>query len=282
MISIDLTGNCGDQMLRYAICRSVAASQLYDFGINRVTSNDYYGGREQMYFFKDLNYGLPNNTPYGELPPGTRNVWTEKRTCYPTHNYHPFQKDIFDVEDNTHLVFYSGQDARYLSKDRVSQWFTIDDKFARESEMLLKINKIKLDENTCVINCRGGEFKSSPTLFLTKDYWNNAIWNMQRRNPNMKFIVVTEDPEFYKTYFDFPVYHFNIHTDYYIINNAKNLIISNSGFAIFPTWLNPYNPFVIAPLHWAIHNISVGQWANTDMRTWGFTFMDKEGHLIDC
>jgi len=281
MIHIDLTGNCGDQMLRYAICRSVAASQLYDFGINKVTSNDYYNGREQMYFFKDLNYGLPNNTPYGELPLGTVNVWEEKKIVYPSHNYHPFQKDIFDVADNTHLVIYSGQDARYLNKDRVSQWFTIDDNFVRESETLLKINKIKLDENTCVINCRGGEFRGIPSLFLTKDYWKNAIWNMQHRNPNMKFIVVTEDPEFYKTYFDFPVYHFNIHTDYYIINNAKNLIISNSGFAIFPTWLNPYNPFVIAPLHWAIHNISVGQWANTDMTTWGFAFMDREGRLID-
>ena len=105
----------------------MATSQLYDFGINKVTSNDYYNGREQMYFFKDLNYGLPNNTPYGELPLGTVNVWEEKKIVYPTHNYHPFQPDIFDVVDNTHLVIYSGQDARYLNKDRVSQWFTIDD-----------------------------------------------------------------------------------------------------------------------------------------------------------
>ena len=280
MISIDLTGNCGDQMMRYAICRSVAEKNNYDFGINKITSHDYYGGKEQMYFFKDLDYGLPSNTPYGELPPGTDNIWEEKRELHQGYNFHPFQPDIFDVSANTKLVIYCGQDAQYLDKEKIQQWFTIDDKFSQESDILLKINKIKLDENTCVINCRGGEYRSVPSLFLTHNYWDKAIEVMRKRNPDFEFIVVTEDPEFYKTFFDFPVYHFNIHTDYYIVNNAKNLILSNSGFALFPAWNNKHNPYILAPYLWANHNDG-NDWASSDIWTFEYKFLDKDGLLYD-
>lgn len=106
MLSTSLSGNLGDNLIRYAICRSVAEKNNYKYGINPIVNYDYYGGKEQMYFFKDINYGESNNTPFGELPPETNNVWEEKREFHQGYNFHPFQPDIFDVSPNTKLVIY--------------------------------------------------------------------------------------------------------------------------------------------------------------------------------
>jgi hypothetical protein len=78
---------------------------------------------------------------------------------------------------------------------------------------------------------------------------------------------------------DIPVFHFGIGMDYYMISQAKNLILSNSSFAILPTWLNKNKPYVIAPRYWARHNVSTGYWANSDMWTFGWNYMDKDGEL---
>lgn len=281
MISCDLTGNCGDHLIRYTICRSVAEKNGYKFGINPISSHDYYGGRPQMTFFKGIDYGEPNDTPYGQLPPETDNVWTEKRELYPDHTYHPFQPDIFDVSPNTKLVIFCGQDAHYLEKEKVKKWLEIKDDVVLESQQILNSNNVELDDNLCIISCRGGEYKGVPGLFLTKNYWDNAIKFMLKRNPKMKFMALTEDPEFYKTYFDFPVNHFSTSCDYYAIHNCKNIIIANSGFNIFPLWTSNQSPYIIAPKYWAIHNYG-NTWANSDMESWGFNFMDREGNVNEA
>ena len=95
----------------------------------------------------------------------------------------------------------------------------------------------------------------------------------------MEFLCVSDDPIYASTMFDAPtlIMHMSIGCDYYAINNAKNLILSNSSFTIFPAWLNENNPYVIAPRYWARHNISDGQWSNTDMWTFGWNYLDKDG-----
>lgn len=281
MISIDLTGNLSDHLIRYAICREVAERNNYKWGINPIVSHDYFAGKEQMFFFEDINYGESNNSGYGQLPPGITNVWEEKREHYPTHDYHPFQPDIFDIPDNTKLVIYCGQDARYLDKRKVKMWFKIKGDQCDLSESMLRSSNIKLDKNLCVINCRGGEYIGIPSLFLRMEYYRNAIQQMLKINSRMKFIVVTEDPNFFKIMFpEFPIYHFGIATDYYVVNHAKNLILSNSGFGLFPTWLNEDVENVIAPWGWSRHNIGI--WSNSAVWTFGenkWLWLDKEGIL---
>lgn len=279
MLSTSLTGNMGDNLIRALICRTVAEKNNYKFGINPIVSHDYYGGKDQMWFFNDINYGEPNNTPYGELPPGTEFVWDEKKISYSWGDYYPFQPDVFDVPENTKLIFYCGQDARYLDKEKVKKWLTIKDDVALESKKILEDNHIELDSNTCLISPRGGEFRGNPALFLPIEYWINAIKHMKNINPKMKFIVFTEDPEFYKTWFDCPVVHFSPHCDYYAIHTAKNLIISNSGFTLFPIWTSEQNPYVIAPKYWSRYNAAQG-WSGAYMPSWEcLNFMDKEGRV---
>jgi len=279
MICCDLTGNIGDQITRYLLCRSVAEKNSYDWSINKRTSHDYYNGAEQMYCF-DVDYGIPNNTPYGEMPEGVTNVWSEKYDDHQTYSYHPYQPDVFDVPDNTKLVFRCGHDARYYDRNKVREWLTIKKENTLLYEERLAKEGIDLsDENLCVINCRGGEYRGVKSLFLTNDYWSKTIDLMLQKNENMHFIVITEDLDYYKNIFNCPVYHFDIGNDFYVVQHARNLILSNSAFAIFATWTNLNNPYVIAPKYWSRHNISDGFWANSDMFTFGWNFMDRDGNL---
>jgi hypothetical protein len=280
MITTHLTGNFGDHFVRYAMTRSVAEKNGYEWSINKKTSHDYYGGAEQISFF-NLDYGIPNNTEYGYLREGITNVWEEKAISMGDHSFHPFQPDIFSVPDNTHLTIKCGQDARYYDRELLRKWFSIDDKSKDESSRILSDNHIDLDENLTVINCRGGEYKGVQSLFLRPEYYINAINYMLSINSNMRFLVITDDVDCFRSIFSCPVYHFSIACDYFIVNNAKNLILSNSGFALFPAWLNKNVLNLVAPKHWARHN--AGVWASSAIWTFGkednWKFLDKTGSL---
>jgi len=279
MITADFTGNIGDHITRYLLCRAVAKKNNYHWSIDKKTSHDYYNGREQMDFL-NIEYEKPNSSSYRQSPNGIVNSWKEKYQHFPTHDFHPFQPDIFNVPDNTKLTIRCGHDARYYNRKDAVEWLQIKDKKLLEyKNIVLEKNIFLEDDNLCVLNCRGGEYRGVPSLFLEMDYWQNAVRNMLKKNPKMKFIVITEDPEYFKRVFNFPVFHFSIGCDYYVVNNAKNLIISNSAFGIFSSWTNVHSPYIIAPKYWARHNISDGYWANSDMRTFGWNFMDREGKL---
>jgi hypothetical protein len=278
---VDLTGNICDHLTRYLIVRTVADKLGYSWSINKKTSHDYFNGQEQIGFFENIDYGIPNDTPYGEMPEGITNIWEEKHEDYDGYSFHPFQPDIFSIPDNTKLVLRCMHDARYFDKEKVAHWLKIKEEKISECNQILKENHIELDENLCVMNCRGGEYRGIPSLFLGRNYWVNAINYMKRKNPIMKFIIVTDDPEFYKHNFDYPVYHFGIDCDYFVVNQAQNLILSNSGFGIFPSWTNPNVKNLMAPKFWSRHNVSPGYWANSNIFSYHFNFMDRRGILFD-
>ena len=285
MITTDLTGNLGNQMWQYAICRTVAEKNGYSWGFNRTPSHDYYNGIEQMAFM-DIDYGLEHNSLYGELPSGIKNLWKEKKVTF-NHlgliNFHPFQPDIFDVEDNSKLIIDCCQDERYLldKKEDIRKWFSIKPENILKYQELLIQKNIGLNENLCVVNIRGGsEYRAMPNVILEKKYWENAIANMKLINPEMRFIVITDDIKYAKKLLSLPTYHFSIGMDYFIINQAYNLILSNSSFALLPAWLNQNCKNIIAPKYWARHNISFGYWASSAVYMKGWKYQDREGKLL--
>ena len=56
MITTNLTGNFGNHMWQYSVCRAVAEKLGYEWGINPVPSYDYHNGMNQMYFM-DVDFG---------------------------------------------------------------------------------------------------------------------------------------------------------------------------------------------------------------------------------
>lgn len=282
-ITSSFTGNFGNHAFIYATTRTVAEKNNYQWGFNRYPEYDYYNGIPQLEFF-DINYGKEHTYKYGETPPWIEHFWQEqyKKVDYSNGdsvNFYYYQPDIFDIKDNTRLIIGCCQDARYFDKEKLKQWFVIKSKNVEIYERQLKTYDIVLDDNLCVLNVRGGEYLGIPHVLLQKKYWDDAMNIMKDKNPKMRFLCVTDDIQYGNQLFDFkiPVVHIDIGGDYYIINNAKNLIISNSSFAIFPTWLNENDPYVIAPFGWARFNVTTGYWASSEIYAFGWNFLDRDG-----
>jgi hypothetical protein len=198
---------------------------------------------------------------------------------------------VYEIKDNTRLIGDNGafggiyQSEEYLidRKKDILNWFNIKKEYITKFEAKLKELSITLDENLCVINFRGGEYQNIPNVILRKEYWRDSINHMKSINNNMKFLVVTDDPNCSKRFmpFDIPTIHDEIGFDFYLIFKAKFIILSNSTFGWWPAWLNQEVKKIIAPKYWSRHNVSDGYWATGDAYTRGFTYMDRDGNLFE-
>lgn len=289
MITTNLTGNLGNHMWQYAVCRAVAEDKGYEWGINPTPSHDYHKGMNQMYFM-DVNFGKPVS--------GIINQYHEPWKIYNGNNdsvnITMFNKSLYDIDDNTIMLgdkgaaggIYQSEDYILHKRAEILKWFKIKDEYKKQYDSKLTEAGFTLDENLCVINFRGGEYKLPRLMrdvMARKKYWADAINHMKERNPNMKFLLISDDPIFAKTYmpFDIPAMHIDIGFDFYVVNQAKWLILSNSSFGWWCGWLNTTANLMIAPKYWARHNISDGYWGTGDMYTTTFTYLDREGNLCD-
>lgn len=272
MIFAPLTGNFGNNLLAYVLTRCVAYKNGYEFGFNRHPTHDYFQGTPQLDFL-NLDYGLEHNYTYFDTPDFITTVWNEPKEVHNGYTFYPYCPEVFDLPDNTKLVIACGQDERYYLpyKNEIRKWICPKDNSI----------PIELDDDTCVINVRGGyEYLHSPVL-LPQKYWNDGMEYMRSINPRMKFICVTDDVSYAQSILPCPVYHFSIEHDYKIINQARYLLISNSSFAIFPTWLNENVKEVIAPKYWANFNRNGGYWASSDVRMSNWKYLTKDGDIHD-
>ena len=284
MITTNLTGNLGNHMWQYAVCRCIADKLGYKWGINRSPSYDYFNGKSQMDFmnvdFGDQDFYLIQHQYFEP---------------WPTHNHVDqvniamYDPNLLKIKDNTKIFGDKGAAGALLQsedyiidrKNDILKWYEIKSEFVNKYEEHLKNLKIKLDDNTCIINFRGGEYRNIPNVILRKEYWSGAINKMLEINPNMKFIIISDDPDCARLYmpFEIPCYHVDIGFDFYAVNQAKWLIISNSSFGWWAAWLNQNTKLTIAPKYWARHNGSNGYWATGDIYTRCFKYLDRENNL---
>jgi hypothetical protein len=272
-------------MWQYAVCRTIAEKLGYEWGINPTTSHDYFGGQSQMTFM-NVDFGKPVEgitTEFHEL-------W---RTIHHVDevNITMLNEGLYNIGDNTIMLGHNGakggiyQSEDYLieRKSDVEKWFEIKEESKASYDKKLEEIGVSLDENLCVINFRGGEYKTIPNVLLRREYWRDAVNHMLSLNPNMKFLLITDDVACANSFMPFPMQaiHVDVGFDFYVVNQAKWLIISNSTFGWWAAWLNKKADKIIAPKYWARHNVSDGYWATGDAYTRGFTYMDREGQLFD-
>ncbi len=264
----------GNQLWCYAVTRCIALQNGYSFGI---MSPRRFKGRD----FLHLDFGSPviggvspEGGPPRVLPEGITAHYTEQKVFHPLHNadIRVYDPNLIHVADNTKIDGVM-QDEQYVInyRDEIRTWFKID-----QAHNCTDFS----DENTCVINFRGGEYTRHPELFLSQNYWDMAIEHMLRINPRLRFVVITEDVRSAKKYFkNIPVYHFFIGKDYSIIHNAQYLILSNSSFAWFPAWTSTVLKKCIAPKYWGRHNVSDGYWSPGYALTTEWWYLDRLGVL---
>jgi len=99
----------------------------------------------------------------------------------------------------------------------------------------------------------------------------------------MKFIVISDDPECASWFmpFQIPVFHIEIGFDFYVVNQAKWLIISNSTFGWWAAWLNNTANKILAPKYFAAHNFSNGFWSVGESYTKKFSYLDRKGKIFE-
>lgn len=171
--------------------------------------------------------------------------WKEKMVVENGIDIRGYDPEINFVEDNT-VIDGEFQDERYFSHrlDNIREW--------------LPVEPLEMPDDLCVINFRGGEYALYPDLFLTKDYWDEAIAKMKEKHPGIRFQVHTDDPK--TAQYFFPDYECiqDIGLNWRFIRYAKHLILSNSSFAILPALLGNAEE-IYAPRYWARRNTKV--WA---------------------
>lgn len=224
----------GNQLHRYVFARVKALDLKAEFGM---IHPDLFKGSS----FMDLDMGIPVfGYDFGSF--------IEKRVNNDFGvDVRPYDESSEQITDNN-IVDGEFQDERYWKhrEGEVKEW--------------LKVEFLEMADGVCVIGFRGGEYALFPELFLTKEYWYEAIGMMREINPKMKFHVVTDDPELAGRLFppDFTISH-EIGMDWRMVRYAKYLIIANSSFYIFPALFNENVKKVIAPKFWARRNL--GFWA---------------------
>lgn len=269
----------GNQLWCYATTRIIAQRKLYDF---LITGREHFKGLNLM----DIDYGLPIEEKPAEVAYLKENM---VRHSVNNIDITPFDEKIWNVEDNTEIEGIM-QSMKYIEdyKADVTEWLKI------------KPDKVNLNYNRddyCVIHFRGGDYRSAGATLLPPVYYQRAADYMKNKNPNMHFVVVSDDVNYALQYFPWAEkggtarvagydkykasHHIGgpVEIDYAIINSAKNIILSNSTFGFWAAYTNNFNPDVIYPKYWFAHNYSDGYWSTADMLIKEWTHLDKEGNF---
>jgi hypothetical protein len=220
----------GNQLFRYVMTRVLARDLNTDFGFEGVENF-------KASFFLNLDMG--------QTPEWTIDFVEQRIDNKDGVDIRGYDKRIKSIKDGTR-VDGEFQAEKYWQhrKDEIKEW--------------LKVLPCEVPKNGCIINFRGGEYKNHPDLFLTQDYWDKAIAEMEKEVLNVLFHVVTDDPEEASKFFPkFEITH-DMELDYRLIQSANYLILSNSSFAIWPAQLGTAE-LIIAPKYWARRN--KGFWA---------------------
>jgi hypothetical protein len=282
----------GNQLWCYVVTRIIAEKNNYDFGIMGIHK---FKGRE----FMNIDYGKPVIGGYGPeggppilLPEGINNYYKE------SSNYHQITRlditksdiNLLNVSDNTKIDGIM-QSFEYVKKHKneIMNWL-----ITKPNNTFDWLN----NDDVCIIHIRGGDFNASLAM-LDSNYYNNAINNFKKINPNIKFYVVTDDVNTSRRILpnidivgaattnkqdsNKASHHIGgpISIDYSILNNAKNIIMSASSFGWWSVWTNKNNPYVIAPKYWAAYKENNGYWSCGEALTDGWYYMDISGQLFD-
>lgn len=216
-------------------------------------------------------------------------------------------KDFMDFNQNKVVELVGGWPCKVWYEKKVTnsngvdirsydpEWNFIDDETVIEGELQdsrywehrekevdewLKVEPLEVPDDTCVIGFRGGEFSLYPDLFLTHEYWEEAVCLMINNHGIKRFEVHSDDIELAREFFsgsgysnvdgsEFKYIH-DIGINWRSMRYAKHAIIANSSFFILPRWLRHAeskfikrgipkldDAFTIAPRFWGRRNTKV-------------------------
>lgn len=224
----------GDQLFCYLAARVTAERLGVDFGMVGEFKGDS---------FLKIDKGIPVPFEHTVEMPAGKIVVDAPFPVYEGQFY--YDPEFNFIQDNTIVDGCKVQDERYWEDYPIHEW--------------LQTEPLKVPDDVCVIGFRGGEYYTDPRLGLPVTFYMEAIEDVLKINPQMKFEVHTDDVELAKQFFPkFNCVH-NVGINWRAMRYAKNAIIANSAFYIIPRLLCGdtvfMRPMTIAPRYWARRNI---------------------------
>lgn len=264
----------GNQLWNYALARIISDRNQCGFSI---LSRQNFKGKQ----FMDIDFG-------SEPEEGEKFYYKEKseylagtdtdisRTDPTLLEIKPFTKFDGNCQSTKYLVGY---------QDKLRQWIKIKPDYAQYAT----------DENVCVIHFRSGDYKKIKDVFLPAEYYQNAMEYVRSLNKDVIFCCVTDEKAVAEKMLpgvkvigsaildekdqNMASHHRGgpIGIDFSLLMNAYYLIIPNSSFSWWASYLNANKKTVVAPKYWARHNVSDGYWSTSDIITDDFTYMGRDG-----
>jgi hypothetical protein len=240
----------GNHMFQYAICRITALKNGYNFFIPDP-------GRLHN-CFPEIDLGIND----GEI----KNHYADSQN----QQYNP---EVFDSPDYTNICGYFQSDKYFQGYENlIKEWFKIE-----MDDNVKKVLENYPPVDYCYINIRGSNNKGS-YIMLPKSYYEKSMDQVKKINPNIKFVIITDDYEISKLYFpEIDVLSDEAMTDFKSLYYSKYAIISNSTFAWWSCWLSD-KIVTIAPKFWYNYNKDPqgNVWFPADIRTNKFTYIANE------
>ena len=290
--SIHEHAGLGNQIWRYVCCRVFAEHHGYEWGVSHP---GWRGPFLNMDWGKEVNLNVEEDSDF-QMVEGFKHYYKER------FDHHKRAPGCIGIPDNK---FYELPDDCYINgtfqrmsyieehREKICSWLTYDDKVTDYAY-----------EEYCVIQLRGGDYTTGHSM-RPPQYYQMSMQNMKDHSPNIKFVIVTDDPgtasqflpgvpivgsavseekdQYQKniSWYKYPGGPVGI--DYSILNTAKYAIISASTFAFWPIWTNKDLVNVIAPKYWFDWSRSDGWWRMKDGivndRRW--LWMDQQGDLYE-
>ena len=289
--SIHEHAGLGNQIWRYVCCRVFAERLGYEWGVSHP---GWRGPFLNMDWGKEVTLNVEEDSDFrlGEFKHYYKEKTVDHKTA-PGEIGDPDNK-FLELPDDTYING-TFQKMSYIEehREKICSWLPYDNKVTDHSS-----------ENICVIQLRGGDYTTGHSM-LPPQYYQLSMDHMKVNNPNIKFVIVTDDPGTAQSYLPgIPIvgsavseekdqYQKNISwytypggpvgIDYSILNTAKYAIISASTFAFWPIWTNNDLINVIAPKYWFDWSRSDGWWRPKDgiVNDQRWLWMDREGGLYE-
>lgn len=267
----------GNQLFCYVTTRCIAMDNGLEFSIlgSETVANNIHS--QCGMYFMDLDYGVPSKKEDYD-----RTYYEKEDRIYIGSSKHDLthgcyvtgtDEKLLHPEDNTLLYGNMQDETYYIShKEEIREWLKV-----KEEYDCMEYSR----DNLCILHLRCSDYLDCPELYLRKKYWKDGIRNMKKINPNMEFMIITNDvKEAAKILPGIPAYNFDLAKDYAIIKNAKYLLLSNSSFAYFPAFTSTTVKYILAPKYWARHNVSDGYWASEQNIYEGWHYQDRYGKIF--
>lgn len=294
--SIHENAGLGNQIWRAVVCRVIADKLGYDYAIS---TPGWRGPFLNFDFGKNISLNVEQSSDFYNVKELPENIlyYYEEESIH--HKTAPGEigfadKNFLTIKDNTYING-NFQRMSYIEdyRNEICEWLSYDEKY--------KIRDYS-SENICVIQIRGGDYKTGHSV-LPAEYYRFAMNHMRDNNPNIEFVIVTDDSEFARQlvpgvkiigsaiseekdlyqknigWYNYPGGPVSI--DYSILNTAKYAIISASTFAFWPIWTNNELINVIAPKYWFDWSRSNGWWRPEDgiVNDERWLWLDRNGDL---